>query len=86
MMTPIEVSKIVNVEYTSVEVEYLEWAGKTIEELKKQVTALVEALKEIAKTEGPYSRDPKIHAENVIRNMAGIADQALALVEGDEDG
>ena len=57
-----------------------------IAELEAQNASLLEALKEIAKTEGPYSRDPKTHMDNVICNMASIANKAIALVEGDTDG
>lgn len=41
---------------------------------------LIEALKEITKREGPYSRDNLTHAENVIDNMTKIAEKALALI------
>ena len=44
---PIEVSKIVNVEYMSVEVEYIDWVIKTIRELKDQNAMLLEALKSL---------------------------------------
>lgn len=37
----------------------------------------LEALKEIAKREGAYSRDPMEHARNTIDNMASIADAAI---------
>jgi len=50
--------------------------------LKQQNAERLEALKEIAKTEGPYSRDPLTHAENVIENMASIANKAIAKAEG----
>ena len=46
--------------------------------LETQNAELLDALKEIAKTEGPYSRDPLTHAENVIENMASIANKAIA--------
>ena len=42
---------------------------------------MLDALKEIAKTEGPYARDPKQHADNVICNMASIANKAIAKAE-----
>jgi len=44
---------------------------------------MLEALKEIAKMEGPYSRDPLTHAENVIENLTNIANKAIAKVEGE---
>ena len=45
---------------------------------------LLAALKEIAKMEGPYSRDPLTHAENVIENLTNIANKAIAKAEGGE--
>ena len=39
--------------------------------------ALLEALKEIAKKEGPFSTDQLTHAGNVIENMARIAEKAI---------
>ena len=46
--------------------------------------ALVEALAEIAKGEGAFSRDPLTHAGNTIDNMKRLATAALALArEGD---
>ena len=54
-----------------------------IEDLLKENAELLDALKEIAKTEGPYSRDPKQHADNVICNMASIANKAITKAEGD---
>ena len=45
---------------------------------------LLEALKEIAKGEGPYSMDRLTHANNTIENMIAIAQQAIAKAEGGE--
>jgi hypothetical protein len=39
---------------------------------------LLEALEEIARREGAYSRDPLTHAENTIDNMERIARDAIA--------
>lgn len=39
---------------------------------------LLEALEEIAKREGAYSRDPLTHAENTIDSMERIARAAIA--------
>lgn len=39
---------------------------------------LVAALREIAKGEGAFNRDPLTHAENTIENMKSIARAALA--------
>ena len=54
------------------------------DELLNDFNELLYALKEIAKTEGPYSRDPLTHAENVIENMASIANKAIAKHEVSE--
>ena len=42
---------------------------------------LLEALKEIAKGEGPYSRDPLTHAANTIKAMTENARAAIAKAE-----
>jgi len=55
-------------------------------ELAHKLDDALKALKEIAKTEGAYSRDPLTHAENVIENMASIANKAIAKAEGDNNG
>ncbi len=44
-------------------------------------TDLLGALKEIAKGEGAFSRDPLRHAENCIEHAKAIAKAAIALVE-----
>ena len=44
---------------------------------------LLEALEEIAKCEGPFSRDQLAHAGNVIENMASIAERAIEKVKGE---
>jgi len=62
------------------DVDYLD----AFEELLQENADLLNALKEIAKTEGPYSRDPLTHAENVIENMASIANKAIAKHEVSE--
>ena len=49
----------------------------------EQNREMLEALKEIAKMEGAYSRDPLTHAENVIENLTNIANKAIAKVEGE---
>lgn len=46
------------------------------------IEALYEALTEIAKGEGPFSRDPLIHAENCIESMKDIAHAAIAKARG----
>ena len=53
-------------------------------ELAHKLDDALAALKEIAKMEGPYSRDPLTHAENVIENLTNIANKAIAKVEGGE--
>ena len=51
--------------------------------LRNQNAELLAALKEIAKMEGAYSRDPLTHAENVIENLTNIANKAIAKAEGE---
>jgi len=51
--------------------------------MHKAAQEMLEALKEIAKMEGAYSRDPLTHAENVIENLTNIANKAIAKVEGE---
>jgi hypothetical protein len=46
--------------------------------------ALVEALREIAKAEGPYARDRLQHAENTVESMVAIAEAALASLTDEE--
>ncbi len=45
---------------------------------------LYEALVQIAKGEGRFSRDPLTHASNTIEDMKLLAKSALALAEGKE--
>jgi hypothetical protein len=47
-------------------------------EAAERIDALEEALREIKKCEGAFSRDPLTHAENVIKNMEQIAHDALS--------
>lgn len=49
--------------------------------LKSSRDRLLEALKEISKREGAFSRDPLTHAENTIDSMAGIAEAAIKAAE-----
>lgn len=56
-----------------------------IQRLKEVNGQLVEALKEITKAEGAYSRDQLIHANNVINNMKSIAAQALTTNSPESD-
>lgn len=44
---------------------------------------LLEALEEIARREGAYNRDPRIHAENTIDNMERVARAAIAEAKGE---
>ena len=53
-------------------------------ELAHKLDDALAALKEIAKMEGAYSRDPLTHAENVIENLTNIANKAIAKAEGGE--
>lgn len=60
--------------------------------LRKNNEIMVRALQEITKKMGSYNRDPLKHAENVIENMAEIAEKVLEEVkiikreQEDEDG
>ena len=51
-------------------------------DLMNENTRLREALKEIAKVEGRYSRNPLTHASNTIEDMQ---DLAIAALRGDDD-
>lgn len=44
----------------------------------------MDALREIAKGAGPYSRDPLTHASNTIDAMRAIAKDALAAIKSAE--
>ena len=46
---------------------------------------LLEALENIAKAEGPYSRDSLTHAENVIEAMVKLATAAIRQANGGTD-
>lgn len=52
-----------------------------IEALYERNIALLNALKEIAEGKGAFSRDHLTHASNVIDNMKGIAEKAIAIEE-----
>ena len=54
-----------------------------VRRLQEENAELLAALKEIAKMEGAYSRDPLTHAENVIENLTNIANKAIAKAEGE---
>jgi len=54
-----------------------------IDRLKEVIKELVEALTEVAKGEGDYSRDKLTHAENTIMNMKEIANAAIAKATGE---
>ncbi len=64
----------VNARYVAIEREYI-----------AERDALREALKEIARGEGAFSRDHLKHAENCIENMKVIAKQALVQSERGTD-
>lgn len=55
------------------------WCG-VHSDLRDENERLREALKEISKGEGPFSRDPLEHAGNVIDSMKNIATEALIYV------
>ena len=50
-------------------------------ELRDRIEELEEALRQIAKGEGPFSRDPLTHAANCVENMQKIAIDALQKVK-----
>jgi hypothetical protein len=52
------------------------------ERLLATSAGMLEALKEIAKGEGRYSRDPFEHACNTIEDMKALAIAAIAKAEG----
>lgn len=54
--------------------------------LVKQRDALLDALEEISKGEGPYSNDRLDHAENTIESMIQIAEAAIAQCKERSDG
>ena len=45
---------------------------------------MLAALKEIAKGEGKFNRDPLTHANNTIENMINIAQDAIKAVEAND--
>lgn len=66
------------------EVDWTRTANEALDRVAQLEVAnaeLLEALKEIAKGEGAYSRDPLTHAGNVITNMKVIANQAIRNAE-----
>lgn len=52
----------------------------------RKLAVAVEALEEIQKCEGPFSRDPLTHAGNVIAQAESIAQAALKIIREDKDG
>ena len=56
------------------------WSALSVraEQAEAKLAAVVEALEEIEKGEGPFSRDPLTHASNVIESTRIIAHDALA--------
>lgn len=51
--------------------------SRSLELCLEQRDILIEALKEIFKGQGRYSKDPQRHADNTIAEMKGLARQAL---------
>lgn len=43
----------------------------------KNITPLIETLTDIAEPSGAYSKDPLVHANNVIKNCSSIAKDTL---------
>ena len=54
---------------------------KSVADLMAAAPGLLDALKEIAKGEGPFSTDHMTHAENTIDAMKAIAVEAIANAE-----
>ena len=48
-----------------------------VERIVNNHAKLLKALEKIARREGAYNRDPRIHAENTIDNMERIARDAI---------
>ena len=60
------------------------WGGNACADARLIAAAptMLEALREIAKGEGRYSRDPLGHASNTIEDMKALALAAIAKAEG----
>lgn len=58
--------------------------GAELTRLREENQRLRQALEEIAKGEGPYSRDQLTHAGNVIDNLTTLAKQALGVPSGEK--
>ena len=89
-----ESGRFIEVELDGASVSYGEWeqdgddwllvlpdADTKCAELEIITAYLLKALKEMAKGEGAYSRDPLTHAGNVITNMKVIANEAIHKAE-----
>jgi len=57
-------------------------AANEIERLATDGGVMQDALKEIAEGKGAYSEDQLTHAANTIRDMVGLANDALSAVSG----
>jgi len=55
---------------------------KELAALYAAAPAMLEALKEISRGAGPFSRDPLTHADNCIDAMKALALEAIAKAEG----
>lgn len=77
-------------DFSSARHQILFWLNKgdqlqdEIARLQVQVEKARDALKEIGKGEGAFSRDPLTHASNAIENMVNIARRALNELEADQ--
>jgi len=72
----------VNGEWVKTHERMADPAGE-IQRLRAERDRYEKALKEIAKGEGAFSRDPLKHAENVINNSLTIAETALSAKEAE---
>lgn len=59
---------------------------KHYDNVVKQRDALLTALREISKGEGPYSINRLKHAENTVKSMIHIAETAIAQCKEQSDG
>lgn len=60
------------------------YVAKCVQAIREERAQLLEALKEIARGEGAFSRDPLEHAENCIEHAKAIAKSAIVNAEATE--
>ena len=57
--------------------------SQSLAEKEAAAPDLMEALEDIARGAGPYSRDPLVHASNTIEYMVNVAQAAIAKARGE---